>query len=320
MAHEKFIHKIEVPTPFEVGPVNVYLLESEPLTLIDTGPRTREALNALEQELMKAGYSFEDIGNIVITHGHLDHHGLANAIKTRSSAKLYVHKLDSKIVSYFEEEIKRYLEFFEATCIRSGVPEKLLGMISKYFKSMVKTCESAEVDFLIEDQDLIRVRDFALRVIHTPGHSPGSICLYFEERGILFSGDTLLSDITPNPSIDPGGGGLLSYLKSIEKLQMVDIKVAYPGHHGIIENHREVIKKIFEHHEIRKSRVLQAISSHPKTVFEISKSLFGDLPVSEVLLGVREVAGHLEILEIEDKVELRMINGIGYYSAKEARG
>ncbi len=308
-------HKISVPTPFEVGPVNVYLLESEPLTLIDTGPKTRDALNALEKGLRERGYSIEDIGNIVITHGHLDHHGLANAVKKRSNAKLYVHKLDSKIVSHFEAEIRRYFEFFEATCIRSGVPEKLLGKISRYFKFVTKTCESAEVDFLIEDQETVSLKDFDLSVIHTPGHSPGSICLYHEAQGILFSGDTLLSDITPNPSIDPGGGGLLNYLKSIERLQQMDIAVAFPGHHGIIENHREVIKKIFEHHEIRKNKVMRTISSQPRSIFEISKSLFGDLPVSEVLLGVREVAGHLEILESEDKVEPETKNGIEYYRA-----
>jgi glyoxylase-like metal-dependent hydrolase (beta-lactamase superfamily II) len=313
------IHRIEVPTPFEVGTVNVYLLESEALTLIDTGPKTSQAVNALEQGLKEIGYSIEELDRVVITHGHLDHLGLANMIKVkvRSNASIYVHARDAIIVSHFESEVKRYITLFEEFSIRSGVPRDLLVKVVGYFKAMVGACESVEVDFLVDDGDSIDLNDLKLRVIHTPGHSPGSLCLYLEDYGILFSGDTLLKDITPNPSITPEDGGLLDYLKSLSKLQELNIEVVFPGHGEMIENHREVIQKILKHHQLRENQVLEALSSSPKSIFEISKTIFGELPVSEVLLGVREIAGHLEILKLENKLEIIHRGGIDYYMAKE---
>lgn len=311
------VHKIEVPTPFEVGPVNVYLLESEPLTLIDTGPKTREAANALEQGLKEAGYSVEEVGRILITHGHLDHHGMANYIKARSRAGIYVHPGDAKIVSDFENEIKRYMALFEEISLRSGVPKDLLEKVAGYFRAISRACESAGVDFLIEDGESIDLKDFKLRAIHTPGHSPGALCFYLEDHKILFSGDTLLRDITPNPSMTPEDGGLLNYLRSLARIQELDIEVVFPGHGRVIENHKEIIQKILEHHEIRKQHILKKLSSSPKSIFELSKTIFGDLPISEVLLGVREITGHLEILVHENKVEMLHRNGIDYYRAKE---
>lgn len=312
------IHKIEVPTPFEVGPVNVYFLESKPLTLIDTGPKTSEAINALEFGLREIGYSLDELGRVIITHGHLDHHGLAKAIKTKSNARIYVHPRDAKIVSHFESEIQRYLKLFEEFSIHSGMPRDLFAKGIGYLRAIAKACESVEVDFLIEDGDFIDLNDLKLRVIHTPGHSPGSLCFYLEDYGTLFSGDTLLKDITPNPSITPEDGGLLNYLKSLHKLQGLDLEVIYPGHGETIVHPRELIQKILEHHEIRKNQVLKAISSSPRSIFEISKAIFGELPISEILLGVREIAGHLEILELENKVETIHRDNINYYKAKES--
>ncbi|MEM2925567.1 MAG: MBL fold metallo-hydrolase [Methanocellales archaeon] len=312
----KIIHKIELPTPFEVGSVNSYLLKSKPLTLIDTGPKTIEALSALELGLRKMGYSLDELGKVIITHGHLDHHGLAKIIKAKSNARIYVHARDAEIVSHFESEIQRYLKLFEEFSIRSGMPRDLFAKVAGYFKTIAEACESVEVDFLIEDGDFIDLNDLKLRVIHTPGHSPGSICLYLEDYGTLFSGDTLLKDITPNPAITPEDGGLLDYLKSLQKLQGLDLEVIYPGHGEAIEHHRELILKTFVHHEIRKNQVLKAIASRPRSIFEISKAIFGELPISEILLGVREIAGHLEILELENKVETIQRNNIKYYIAR----
>ena len=74
------IHRISVPTPFYVGPVNVYLIEEDPLTLIDAGPRDDASLAALRSGLAQLGHKLSDIKRIIISHAHADHYGLAKVV------------------------------------------------------------------------------------------------------------------------------------------------------------------------------------------------------------------------------------------------
>ena len=82
------IHCLRIPTPFAVGRVNCYLLEDEPLTLIDTGPNSGKALDELQSQLAEHGHAIEDIELLVITHQHIDHLGLAEIVVQRSGAKV----------------------------------------------------------------------------------------------------------------------------------------------------------------------------------------------------------------------------------------
>src|SRR5947199_585356 len=80
------VHRIIVPTPFYVGPVNVYLIEEEPLTLIDAGPRDEASLAALRAGLQQLGYKFSDVRRVIVSHAHADHYGLAQRIQEESKA------------------------------------------------------------------------------------------------------------------------------------------------------------------------------------------------------------------------------------------
>src|SRR6476469_3640338 len=81
------IHQLSLPTPFKVGPVNSYIVDTEPLTLVDCGPLTEEAWAALEAGLAAHGWRVQDIGRLIITHGHVDHWGLAARIVAISGAE-----------------------------------------------------------------------------------------------------------------------------------------------------------------------------------------------------------------------------------------
>src|SRR6266576_5675308 len=90
------IVRISLPTPFYIGPVNVYLIPEEPLTLIDTGPKTKEAIEALRSGLRKAGFLVSDIRRIVLTHAHEDHCGLARSLRDEAKdAEVLVHDWES---------------------------------------------------------------------------------------------------------------------------------------------------------------------------------------------------------------------------------
>lgn len=86
------IHLLSIPTPFPVGPVNVYLLEGEPLTLIDAGPLTDDAFEALKAGLKELGYSLKDIEQLIITHAHHDHFGQAGRIVEESGAPVLSYR------------------------------------------------------------------------------------------------------------------------------------------------------------------------------------------------------------------------------------
>src|ERR1700730_1129489 len=91
MALPDCLHCLSLPTPFPVGPVNAYLIEGDPLTLIDTGPKADVSRQALETALASLGYRVEDLRRVIITHHHVDHCGLAAEIVRRSGAALWTH-------------------------------------------------------------------------------------------------------------------------------------------------------------------------------------------------------------------------------------
>ena len=85
-AAEAGIHRLRIPTPFAVGRVNCYLIEDEPLTLVDTGPNSGKSLDELIRQLSALGRSLEEIELVILTHQHIDHLGLVEIIASRSGA------------------------------------------------------------------------------------------------------------------------------------------------------------------------------------------------------------------------------------------
>ncbi len=86
------IHRISVPSPFFGGQTNVFLIEGPPLTLVDAGPNSRRALQALAEGLERLGHRLEAVQRIVITHPHADHYGLVAAVASPSRAEVYAHR------------------------------------------------------------------------------------------------------------------------------------------------------------------------------------------------------------------------------------
>lgn len=315
----KGIHKIPIPTPFAVGPVNVYLIEGDNPSLIDTGPGTQKASKALREGIGRLGYKIADIKKIVLTHGHIDHFGLASQIKADSGAKVYIHINDRSMVDKFETSYERRVSFGRTLFQKAGFPESIIEKVIEINRAYKGYGQQVPVDCTLEDGHELTLGRFKLTVVHCPGHTCGMVCLYDKARKLLFSGDHILKHITPNPLIEasPGDGtkkfkALSHFIDSLKRIEKLDIDVVLPGHGDNIYEHRGLIGKILRHHESRKQRIL-AILRNGTRACQICEELFPDLPIEEVYLGFSEVIGHLEVLELEGRVRSHEQDGLIYY-------
>lgn len=289
---------------------NLYLiLDGEHVTLVDVGsPLEQTTLGFLEslQALKKNfGRSIdpEEIQNIVITHGHLDHYGNIGYFRENTKAKTYIHEFDVKVLSAFEERVILTSKNVRIFLERSGAPERLIDDMMTMYGHYKTLYRSNPVDHVMKDREKI-INGY--EVIHCPGHCPGEICLKVDN--FLITGDHILPHITPHQS--PASivlfCGLDHYLGSLRRIRKEGgIDKVLPGHGDCFEDLQKRIDEIIEFHEGRLKRVLK-ICKEPKSILEISKELFGPLKGYNRLLGLEEAGAHVEYLW--ERGGLRVVN------------
>ncbi len=192
------IHRLAIPTPFLVGRVNCYLIEDEPLTLIDTGPNSGKSLDELERALAAHGHAVEDLELIVLTHQHMDHLGLLEILARRSGAEVAAFHLLAPYLADFGRSASADDEFAQGLMRRHGIPPELatvLGAVGAAFRAFGS---SGQVSRALREGDRVKLRDRELLVLHRPGHSPSDTVFWDEERRLLIGGDHLLAHISSN--------------------------------------------------------------------------------------------------------------------------
>ncbi len=311
------IYKIELPIPFPLKTMNVYFIDDSPRTLVDAGIKTEASFDTLKRELETIGYSLNSIERILITHGHIDHYGQAKRLSSLSGAPIYIHSKEyGRIRSFIHS-----LGFIKSILLRNGAPENMVNEAIRYMESAQTMGDSLDEAFFMDDGDSILFKSMEWKTILCPGHAPGLICFHWPEKKILFTGDHLLKEITPNPVLNVHESrppyrypSLKEYLASLEKIEKLEISMVLPGHGEEVCDVEGLIQKIFTHHKERMDRVLFSLSKGDKTPFEIAMDLFPGVPPFEVFLGISEAVGHLDILKEKGIVKLREKEGRDYYS------
>ncbi|MHB0884890.1 MAG: MBL fold metallo-hydrolase [Bacillota bacterium] len=303
------IKRLKVPTPFPVGPVNVYLIPGDPLTLVDAGPLTPEGWDGLLAGLAEHGTDIADIRQVVITHPHEDHCGQVARVVEASGAKVIVHPGARSFFEHHEEFWRYRQESFRPLMQTMGVPEDIQAVAAKVNELLALYGRTARVDRCPEEGETVHTGVGDFTVLHTPGHSAAALCLWRPEDRLLIAGDTLLKDISSNALMEPGDGenggeyrSLATYLETLRRLEQMDVAVILPGHGEAIDDHRRVIESRFAFHEIRKEAIMSLIDGSTVTVFQVCRALFPDLGPGGLFLGLSEAFGHLQVLESEGRL------------------
>ena len=311
------IHCIPIPTPFMVGRVNTYLIEDDPLTLVDTGPNSGKALDELEQALAARGHRIEDLGLIVVTHQHIDHEGLVAILARRSGAEVAALDLLAPFLADYAARMNEDDQWAEALMRRHGIAEETTTVLRSVTAAFRAWGAPATVTRPLRDGEVLELRDRSLRVHHRPGHSPTDTVFHDEERRELIGGDHLIAHISSNPLISKDEPrALLAYMDSLRRTAEMDLDVVWPGHGEPVRNHRELIESRLKLHERRAAKIhRQLVETGPMTAHQIATTMWGNVAVTQAFLTLSEVLGHLDLLRERGQVAEHDDDGISRFSA-----
>jgi glyoxylase-like metal-dependent hydrolase (beta-lactamase superfamily II) len=318
------IYQLKVPIPDNpLGYLLAYLIQQEDgYLLVDCGWNAPEAFDALADQLGRIGADFPDIKEIVITHFHPDHYGLAGRIRELSGARLYLHEREANLIRSRYQAPESFAAQMQAWLRQHGVPEAELSRLGD--GAMARTFTRAALpDTVLRGGEEIIANGRKFRVIFTPGHSPGHVCLYSEAEGLFIAGDHVLPTITPNVSLHPDGAEnpLGEYLESLRSVAGLRVRLVLPAHEYAFGDLARRVREILDHHEERNHQIIGAVKGQPRTAYEVAARVPWNIGPWETLsawtrrMALMETLAHLRYLESTGRVRSAAENGLIYWQA-----
>jgi len=322
------IYEYKVPIPGVRFTANVYLikLENNDAILVDTGPNAPQALDTLKDILKQAEVSWENIKHILVTHGHYDHFSFAAQIVELTGAHVYIHPADHQKLTATSEnpffgvnDQEEVLPFLVKLGIqKSMIPDLISEIVTA--KRGYKPLLDSSIHSLADGTNL-NFHDLTIKVIHTPGHSAGSCCFQLLENDVVFTGDTLLPNITPNPLIEIAGEerdqNIVRLQDSMTKIRLLGASKAYPGHGKSILSVNSAIDKQLIRMAKRCEQVFQILGAQSLTTYSIANQLFPSRSGRyQNWLALSETLGQLGWLRIQNRVRVRQDAGVAYWEAQ----
>lgn len=310
----KGVYRLPLPIPDNpLQNVAVYLITGgTETTLVDTGWNVEESWEALERYLKKLGLEVSDIRQVVLTHLHPDHSGLAARIKEISGATILAGDAVNKHAIGYDALMRAMAE----TLSRHGLPDPEMELMRLSAATLRPRMRLPAIDRVLGDGEVIQAGEYRLKVISTPGHAPEHICLYEPVNRLLFAGDHILAGITPiisryHPADDDP---LDSYYQSLARVESLDVKIVLPAHQKTFTDLRGRVrgrvKEIRAHHEKRLGELQGAMDEEALTAYQIASRLSWSKPWERMdawnhQAALLETLAHLEYLRRRGKVRMR---------------
>jgi len=302
---------ISVPTPFYIGPVNCYLIAEDPVTLIDTGPKTKEAFEALKDGLRRAGVRVFDIKRILLTHAHEDHCGLAKQLRDEAKdAEVLIHGWETG-----HRAGRLHYDEHRALLVRAGVADGEINRMRRMYEGVRQYADALEDDEhreLVDDEE-IEFATGSLRVVHTPGHTPGSCSFVREADRTIFAGDCVLKRITPNPILSPDPidptkrfPSLAEYLVSLARVRSLSPTLIYGGHGESVTDYEELFNRYLRAIRERQAEVIKLVPKAGATAWDVAQKMFPGAADVHRFLAVSEAVAHLDLAHAENKIAVEI--------------
>lgn len=314
------VHELRLPIPFEDGHVNVFLLpDGDAIDLIDCGMNAPDSLDLLREAMVRVGGEGARVRHLLVTHIHPDHYGAAGVLTQEWGAELYLHRLEIPLVhprylalDALIDEVHRYL-------LANGMPENEAEVMQNASRSFASSVTTAPAAISLDGAETLAFGGRRLRVEWTPGHSPGHVCLFDLDDHLLFGGDQLLPEDTPNIGLHPQStpNPLDDFLTSLRRLASLQPQLVLPAHGRPFRTARERVEELIQFHERRKSKIVDLIGDGTVTAWDIALGLWGRRSHHwETRLALQEALAHLQALAEEDRlVKLVSADGVRWRSA-----
>lgn len=307
------VYQLKLPVPFPLKFVASYLVFGDDgWIIIDPGfdyPPAREAWEAGAAEI---GMDLDgDVSQIIVTHLHPDHIGLARWVQERSGAPVYMlagEIENARRIWNLRREINPFIDFM----VRNGMDEETARASAGTTRLGIQLPDQI---FAFHPKDMIPLGGSEARIIHTEGHSDYHFVLYDERRRLLFAGDQVLLYITPNIGLwtYTAPQPLKRYLDSLQDLKGLDVELVFPGHGPLFHDLEGRAEEIIRHHHERLDIMHGSFAGEQATPVDIASRVFTqDLTDHQLRFAVAETLAHLEHLVWEGRAERLDGNVVNY--------
>lgn len=305
------IYQLRLPLPFALNHVNVYLLNAPSgWTIVDCGINWDKGRQVWQYAFDELRFSGADIEQIVLTHVHPDHFGLAGWLYQLAQSagrdiqiKTSQREIEQAQAVWGNERIE-----FKYWLSDNGMPPDMADDVDHSMGDTYKmTLPHAPHLTALDLNQPIKLGERLFKPIFAPGHSDGQILFYDASEKLLLSGDHVLMKITPNIGLweNTDSNPLGAFMASLRDLSSLDVDIALPGHRNIIEDWSGRISELLLHHEQRLDLVIAKVSKGHWTPYQIANHLFdtGRFTTHEWRFAIAETLAHLDYLRVEGKIK-----------------
>ena len=227
---------------------------------------------------------------ILLTHHHYDHSSGAQQLREATGSQVLLHAGEEKFLPYSKSEAPQDLE--------AGEENKQVAEAIQRFRDQAA---EATPDVRVSDGETFKVGGLTVEVVHTPGHTLGSVCFYMPGEKALFTGDTALGlgtvAISPPPYGDMG-----LYLESLGRLKTYDCALMLPGHGQTVNDVPSKLQELIDHRHEREAQILKLMADGKRTPKAMLSVIFMELDKRIVPMALRQIEAHLVKLEAEGRV------------------